>query len=89
MYEFTDKEIRSKFKRTKYGKKTNKMLYTSLVITLILALPYALITILNINIDENLISSLSYLLIVALCVVCYFDGKRDGAIEQFKKNNKN
>lgn len=89
MYEFTDKEIRTKFKRTKYGKKTNKMLYTSLVITLLLALPYVLITILDINIDENLISSLSYLLIVALIVVCYFDGKRDGAIEQFKKNNKN
>jgi len=89
VYEFTDKDTRAKFKRTKYGKKTNKMLYTVLMISLMIAIPYALIIILGIKVDEILLSAYRYCVIGALCAACYFDGKRDGAMEQFKKNNKN
>ena len=99
MYEFTDKEIRAKFKETEYGQKTNKYLKISLVIFVIVAILIPLIFGVFFGMqgydsdklmeEFNKISSF-YLLLVefSLIFVLYFDGKRDGAIEQFKKNMK-
>lgn len=96
MYEFSKKEIRSKFKETEYGKKTNKWLYMSLggvgavvFSSLVIAL---MIFLKVIKIDEELFTALigifNYFLFISLIIACYFDGKRDGAIEQFKQTLK-
>ena len=99
MYEFSSKEIRAKFKETEYGKKTNKLLYTFLTITLsILVLPFVFGFLSGaeiINLSEKTIDLVltiaDGIFYVFLFITCYFDGKRDGAIEQFKRtfdNNK-
>ena len=96
MYEFTKKEIRKKFKETDYGKKTNKWLYISMFITIIIyitALVFFYLFIKNID-DLNDIYYIMFPIIGALVLTssittCYFDGKRDGAIEQFKRDYKN
>lgn len=84
MYEFTDKEIRKKFKETAYGKKTNKMLYISLPFGIAALVFYILITINVIKLDEATLRLAFAIIYVAVIIMCYFDGKRDGAIEQFK-----
>lgn len=89
MYEFSKKEVRKKFKETEYGRKTNIWLYISVTITLILfiilILPSKVI-----SFSEAFYDALDSLFMVSLIVACYFDGKRDGAIEQFKRDlNKN
>lgn len=96
MYEFTDKEIRKKFKKTQYGKKTNKLLYISLSIALVATVVCGLIigfkTGFNVDLKESseiLLIALKALTFVTIIIACYFDGKRDGAIEQFKKTTKN
>ena len=92
MYEFTKKEIRNDFKKTEYGKKVNIYLYTSLIsfIGLVLMTLAFLISYIQ---SKNSVFLIFVLLFgvfssFALLIMCYFDGKRDGAIEQFKKTLK-
>lgn len=89
MYELSKKEVRKKFRETEYGRKTNIWLYISGILTLILfiilILPSKVI-----SLSEDFYHVLDCLFMVSLIVTCYFDGKRDGAIEQFKRDlNKN
>lgn len=92
MYEFTKKEIRNKFKKTKYGKKVNKMFTISMVVVFICGFIWGFINgfisgdelELN-NAQENLLNILSVLTFATVIIGVYFDGKRDGAIEQFKR----
>lgn len=87
-YEFSKKEVRSKFKETEYGKKVNTWLYISEAI----ALPFFLLFILSncgvISCSQNTSEMINYAFLLFAMVVCYFDGKRDGAIEQFKRSLK-
>lgn len=93
MYEFTKKEIRNKFKKTKYGKKVNKMFIISMIIVLIFC---GICGFINGFIDgaeldlneaqENLLNIFSSLTFGTIIIGVYFDGKRDGAIEQFKRD---
>lgn len=96
MYEFSSKEIRNQFKQTEYGKKTNKLLYTFLTITisyLVLSFVFGFLCGAEvINLSEETIDLIltiaDGLFYIVLLSTCYFDGKRDGAIEQFKRNLK-
>ena len=89
MFEFSDKKDREKFKKTAYGKKTNFWL----LISALVALPFFVFEIIICFIDTSDINSrfltlMSTLFVVTVAVACYFDGKRDGAIEQYKIENK-
>ena len=94
MYEFTKKEIRKQFKETEYGKKTNRWLYITAVIALVILIFGEVLSILYITnilkIDENCfltcISIIIPVFFLTAIIACYFDGKRDGAIEQFKRD---
>lgn len=93
MYEFTKKEIRDKFKRTKYGKKVNKMFTISIIIALIFCFIWGFANgfiegaeLELTKVQESLLNGLTILTLIALTTGCYFDGKRDGAIEQFKRS---
>ena len=96
MYEFSDKEIRKQFKQTEYGKKTNKWLYMSLIsvgIVAVISIIIAIVLAFNFyKIDKSIlipvIGFLASAFWIVLIISCYFDGKRDGAIEQFKLNQK-
>lgn len=96
MYEFTKKEIREKFKNTEYGKKVNRMLNISLIIFVIIALIPVVVSFAmgfaDYKIDDrtfdlcyNIYMFIFYIVVID-CI--YFDGKRDGAIEQFKRSIK-
>ena len=85
MYEFTDKETRKKFKETEYGKKTNKWLYITVPFGIAALVFYILITIKVIELEGSMLSLAFGLIFIAIIIMCYFDGKRDGAIEQFKR----
>ena len=97
MYEFTKKEIRKQFKETEYGKKTNRWLYTTAVIALVILISGEALSILYVTnvlkIDESCFLTCLSIIIPAFflssIIACYFDGKRDGAIEQFKRDLKN
>lgn len=91
MYEFSGKEIRKKFKKTKYGKKTNKMIYISLGVSLVLFVISCVVFFLMGSGDELLTNTedawlniLFGITSISVIISCYFDGKRDGAIEQYK-----
>ena len=95
MFEFSNKDLRHEFNKTAYGKKTNKMLYISLIIAIIFfiisCIMYFIIDLRHdfINEFQGLLLNVSYgLTIISFILACYFDGKRDGAIEQFKRDNK-
>lgn len=96
MYEFEKKELRKEFKETEYGKKTNKMLYTSIIVGLVIfgVVSFVLGFLDGLDLCETLFirellsNILSPLFFVIAVVVCYFDGKRDGAITQYKKSRK-
>lgn len=95
MYEFSEKEVRSKFKKTEYGKKTNKMLYLSLAVSIVLFITSCVIYIvmgagkeLLTTKEDMWLNILFGITAISVIISCYFDGKRDGAIEQFKKGNK-
>ena len=96
MYEFTKKEIRKQFRETEYGKKTNRWLYTTAIITLLVLIIGETIGILYftkvLKIEEscffNCLGIIMPVFFIACVTACYFDGKRDGAIEQFKRDLK-
>ena len=96
MYEFSKKEIRNKFKETEYGKSTNKWLYISLGcvggLFLIALVIVFLVLFKVISMDSETLPIIagvfSYLIFISFIISCYFDGKRDGAIEQFKRSLK-
>ncbi len=95
MYEFSNKEIRAKFKKTEYGKKVNKMLYISLSVALVLFIVSCVVYFVMGAGDELLTTTqdmwlniLFGITTIAVIISCYLDGKRDGAIEQFKRTNK-
>ena len=96
MYEFSSKEIRKKFKETEYGKKTNRWFYISLglvIATFFMGFVFALLLAFKlINADSEILvpftSILSGIFCIFVVISCYFDGKRDGAIEQFKSTLK-
>lgn len=89
MYEFSDKKDREKFKKTEYGKKANRLL----IIFALIALPFCIFEIVMCFVDQSgikpiILDIMSTLFVVSALIACYFDGKRDGAIEQFKIDNK-
>ena len=95
MYEFLDKEIRGKFKKTEYGKKLNKLLYISIGISSVLVLTSCIVFFLVgagnkiLTTKEDMCLNLLFgITTIAVIISCYFDGKRDGAIEQFKRDKK-
>lgn len=96
MYEFTKKEIRKQFKETEYGKKTNRWLYTSAIIALSIFIIGEIVSILYftnvIKLDEKIFYGCLKIVLpiffISCITACYFDGKRDGAIEQFKRDLK-
>ena len=95
MYEFSDKEARAKFKKTEYGKKTNKMLYISLIISMFLFLTSCIVFFvmgagseLLTTTQDMWLNILFGITAIAVIIACYFVGKRDGAIEQFKRGKK-
>lgn len=96
MYEFTKKEIRKKFKETEYGKKTNRWLYTSAIIALVVFIIGETLGILYftdvLKVEDNCFFNCLGIILpvffITCIIACYFDGKRDGAIEQFKRDIK-
>jgi len=93
MYEFTDKKIKEEFKKTEYGKKANKMFWISVIIYIFVFLTtvfaLAMYFLKNIeNLDYSKVIGMAIPFIISMIIACYFDGKRDGAIEQFKRNMK-
>ena len=95
MYEFSEKEIISKFKKTEYGKKTNKMLYISIVISLVLFIVSCVLFVIIgagkeilTTVEDAWLNIIFGITAISVIISCYFDGKRDGAIEQFKKSKK-
>lgn len=95
MFEKVDKEIREKFKKTDYGKKVNKMLFISFIVAAVLFLT-SCIVFFSVGAGNRILSTTTDFLlnilfgitVVAVILTCYFDGKRDGAIEQFKRIKK-
>ena len=89
MYGFTDKKTREKFKKTALGKKISKSFGTAIGICAIFLLLLMGLSLLNDYangvIDEGVLSLVKLITSVAIVFAVYFDGKRDGAIEQFKK----
>lgn len=83
MYEFSKKEVRKKFVETEYGKKVNTWLYISGVI----AVFFLVFSILSriVSFSETIIEIIDIGFFISAVFVCYFDGKRDGAMEQFKR----
>ena len=95
MYEFSQKELRAKFRKTEYGRKTNKMLYISLGIAAVLFVVSCVVFFLVgagndilTTTEDMWLNVLFGLTAIAVIIACYFDGKRDGAIEQFKRSKK-
>ena len=95
MYEYSKKEARNKFKKTEYGKKTNKMLYISLIIALVFFIASCIVFFLMgagseiLSTKEDMwLNILFGATAISVIIACYFDGKRDGAIEQFKRSMK-
>ena len=95
MYEFSKKEVRQKFKKTEYGQKTNTWLMLSSFAAIISLITCICLTVLasgeNVELSftsEMLLVVLKTITFICLITMCYFDGKRDGAIEQFKIKNK-
>ena len=95
MYEFSKREVREKFKKTEYGKKTNEWLILSGIIATVSVIVCICVSVLasgeNVNLSfssEILLITLKSITFISIITMCYFDGKRDGAIEQFKKNLK-
>ena len=95
MYEFCSKEVKEAFKKTEYGKKTNRWLHVSLAaVGVVISLAIIFCSLLFnkvISIEESVIlvlsSFISGMFSISIIISCYFDGKRDGAIEQFKIDN--
>ena len=95
MYEVSNKNIRLKFKKTEYGKKVNKMLYISIGVASCLFIISCVVYFITRVSDKvltnqenawlNLLFGITLFFVI---IACYFDGKRDGAIEQFKIDNK-
>ena len=88
-YEFQKKEVREKFKKTELGSKLNKKLYISICICIV----SLIVLILNLYIIKNdiILIFIPTIFAVSLVIMCYYDGKRDGAITQFSidKDKKN
>lgn len=96
MYEFNSKETREKFKQTELGKKYNKYLLISGVVSIC---SFLLMLISEIIIGGKELSEVSqvqcsfavgtlFLFVLSGMLTCYFDGKRDGAITEFAKTIK-
>jgi len=93
LYEFNKKEVRSAFKKTEYGKKVNKWLYLSIgLFVLTILVPFFLGFLDGLNVyrmTEEALETFSRIsdvtIFAAAALVFYFDGKRDGAIESYKK----
>ena len=83
-YEFQNKEVRKNFKNTDLGKNLNKKLYTSLCIC-ITSLILLILNYYVLHIDIIMIF-FPTIFAVSLILMCYYDGKRDGAITQFSMN---
>ena len=88
-YEFQKKEVRESFKKTELGSKLNKKLYISICVCII----SLIVLILDLYIIKNdiILIFIPTIFAVSLVIMCYYDGKRDGAITQFSidKDKKN
>lgn len=90
MYEFSSKKDREEFKKTSYGKKTNLWLILAIAISVpILLLIFAILFFVDISeLSTGFLKVIQILIMVSIAIIGYFDGKRDGAIEQFKSSKK-
>ncbi len=92
MYEFGNKEDKKRFLKTKYGKKVNKMFRIAVIVSIVNILLVIVAYVVSLkNMIDTSSSEYNLLFNIALCIgsvsiviACYFDGKRDGAFEQFK-----
>lgn len=91
MYEFSNSEIKFKLKKTEYGKKVSKMLFVSVTISVVLFLISIILFVCiskgdkNLSITKNIFLNILFsITVMSMIVSCYFDGKRDGAIQQYK-----
>ena len=88
MYEISDKKLRDEFKKTEYGRKTNIWLYFTLPLGVI-ALVFLILTSFGVvTFTQEQLDIIYPLGIVFVSLSCYFDGKRDGAFEQFRRSKK-
>ena len=95
MFEKIDRETREKFKKTEHGKKINKVLYISLILSAFLLITCC-IAFFSVGAGNKIISpstdfwlnTLFVITSISIILTCYFDGKRDGALEQFKRVKK-
>ena len=87
MYEFTDKKTREKFKKTAYGEKIGKSFGTAVGICAMFLLLLMAVTLLHEQgiLNDDLLALVKFPAFISAIFAIYFDGKRDGAIEQFKK----
>ena len=105
MYEFTDKEIRKEFHKTEYGKKVNLYIIVGYILFFVTLLSSVLLTILTkqnffdviyamkVKTFDNLAQKITFICygacMISIILLVYFDGKRDGAITEYKsKKNK-
>ena len=91
MYEFTKKEIRNRFKRTKIGKAINNALLISFVLLMISSFAFGIVEGYIESSEETISRSLEISRMICLLLTfifysmtIYVDGRRDGAIDQFK-----
>ncbi len=94
MSELSNKEIVKKFKETEYGKKTNKCLCISTFIFFLMFIVIGAFAVLAepMRIEgftKDIVSLiLNLILYISAIFMVYFDGKRNGAIEQYKLSRK-
>ena len=95
MFEKIDKETREKFKKTQYGKKITKMLIISTIVSFVLFF-ISCIVFFSVGAGNRILTTTTDFLLnilfgltaISIVLTCYFDGKRDGALEQFKRIKK-
>lgn len=95
MIKLTKKGIIDKFRETNYGKKIYKTLLILVIITIFLfVVSTVFYCVFSLESDfltdvEGLILNILYCTtMISIVITCYFAGKRDGAIEQYKLGGK-
>ena len=94
MSELSNKEIVKKFKETEYGKKTNKCLCVSTFIFFLMFIVIGAFAVLAepMKIEDttqDLVSLiLNFTFYISAMFMFYFDGKRNGALKQYKLSKK-
>ena len=90
-----EKDAGEKFKKSEYGKKINKTLHISLIISAVLFTSSIVVFILVgagselLTAREDMLLNILFVLTaITVIITCYFGGKRDGALGQYKESKK-